>query len=177
MKNNYSVGICIALLLLVVAAGLRYWAPTQSVVDANLPSTQTAQDPSPEMNHAHQQDHSQAKDSHKSADNHSHDHAEHAHDTNAANSSRDEQNKGDVSEDDHLSRLTPEMRQAIRDKLLLHGPMETVQNPDGSISLPANGRFTQMPVAVQNPDGTIEIREYSVIPDEEHFQQNEAPKP
>jgi len=64
----------------------------------------------------------------------------------------------------HFDQLTPEMQQALKDKLLLEGPMETYQRPDGVIVLPSNGRFTQMPVAVQMPDGSIQIREYSTLP-------------
>lgn len=64
----------------------------------------------------------------------------------------------------HFDQLTPEMQQALKDSLLLEGPMETITHSDGSIELPANGRFTQMPVAVEMPDGTIQIKEYSVIP-------------
>ena len=71
----------------------------------------------------------------------------------------------DVVNTDHLDQLSPEMKQAIRDKLLLHGPMEVIRHPDGSFELPSNGRFTQMPVAVQMPDGSIQIREYSQIPE------------
>lgn len=64
----------------------------------------------------------------------------------------------------HEDLLTEEMKQAIRDKLLFHGPMEVIRNPDGSIELPSNGRFTQMPVAVEMPDGSIQIKEYSKLP-------------
>ncbi len=66
----------------------------------------------------------------------------------------------------HIDMLTPEMRQAIKDKLFHHGPKTVIYHDDGRISLPANGRYTQMPVAVQMPDGTIKIQEYSVLPDE-----------
>lgn len=64
----------------------------------------------------------------------------------------------------HFDQLSPEMQQAVKDSLLLEGPMETHTRPDGTIVLPSNGRFTQMPVAVEMPDGTIQIREYSVVP-------------
>lgn len=64
----------------------------------------------------------------------------------------------------HFDQLSPEMQQALKDSLLLEGPMETITHPDGSIELPSNGRFTQMPVAVEMPDGSIQIREYSEIP-------------
>jgi hypothetical protein len=65
----------------------------------------------------------------------------------------------------HEDRLSQEMKQAIRDKLLFHGPVEVIKHPDGSIELPSNGRFTQMPVAVEMPDGSIQIKEYSVLPE------------
>ena len=66
----------------------------------------------------------------------------------------------------HIDMLSPEMRQAIKDKLFHHGPKTVIYHDDGRISLPANGRYTQMPVAVQMPDGTIKIQEYSVLPHE-----------
>ncbi|MGK0247622.1 MAG: hypothetical protein ACI910_000346 [Oleispira sp.] len=65
----------------------------------------------------------------------------------------------------HEDMLSEEMKQAIRDKLLFHGSMEVIQHPDGSIELPSNGRFTQMPVAVEMPDGSIQIKEYSKLPE------------
>jgi len=64
----------------------------------------------------------------------------------------------------HIDMLSPEMRQALRDKLIHHGPKTVIRHDNGMISLPANGRFTQMPVAVEMPDGTIKIQEYSVLP-------------
>lgn len=64
----------------------------------------------------------------------------------------------------HQDMLSEEMKQTIRDKLLLHGPMEVIHHPDGRIELPSNGRFTQIPVAVQMPDGSIQIKEYSTLP-------------
>lgn len=64
----------------------------------------------------------------------------------------------------HIDMLSEEMKQSIRDKLFHHGPKETIERDDGVIILPANGRFTQMPVAVQMPDGSIKIQEYSVLP-------------
>lgn len=65
----------------------------------------------------------------------------------------------------HQDMLTDDMKQAIRDKLLFHGKMEVIQHPDGRIELPTNGRFTQMPVAVEMPDGSIQIKEYSSLPE------------
>jgi len=70
----------------------------------------------------------------------------------------------DITGNPHFDRLTPEVQQALKDSLLLEGPMEVIQQADGSIKLPSNGRVTQMPVAVQMPDGSIEVREYSNIP-------------
>jgi len=64
----------------------------------------------------------------------------------------------------HYDQLSPEMQKALKDSLLLEGPRETYTRADGSVVLPSNGRFTQMPVAVQMPDGTIKIQEYSNIP-------------
>ncbi len=64
----------------------------------------------------------------------------------------------------HYDQLSPEMQKALKDSLLLEGPKKTYTRPDGSVVLPSNGRFTQMPVAVQMPDGTIKIQEYSNIP-------------
>ena len=63
----------------------------------------------------------------------------------------------------HEDMLSEEIKQSIREKLLLEGPMEVIHHPDGSIELPANGRFTQMPVAVKRADGSIEIKEYSTL--------------
>jgi hypothetical protein len=65
----------------------------------------------------------------------------------------------------HEDLLSEEMKQAIRDKLLFHGSMAVIEHPDGSIELPSNGRFTQMPVAVEMPDGSIQIKEYSALPE------------
>ena len=71
------------------------------------------------------------------------------------------------SNDAHFEQLSPEMKQALRETLLLNGPMKTYTRPDGAIVLPSNGRTTQMPVAVQMPDGSIQIREYQYIPDDQ----------
>ncbi len=64
----------------------------------------------------------------------------------------------------HFDQMTPKMQQALKESLLLEGPKKTYTRADGSVVLPSNGRFTQMPVAVQMPDGTIKIQEYSNIP-------------
>jgi cytoskeletal protein RodZ len=86
--------------------------------------------------------------------------AEHTH---AANS------QSRVSIDDkvprHQDMLSEEMKQAIRDQLFQHGPKRTILQPDGTVIMPSEGRFTQVPVAVQMPDGTIQIKEYSELPE------------
>lgn len=96
-------------------------------------------------------------DMYSGLDQHDHDHSD--HDDQTAHSSTDS-----PTGNPHFDQLSPEMKQALKNRLLLEGPMETIQRPDGSISLPSNGRFTQMPVAVQMPDGSIQIREYSQLP-------------
>ena len=93
----------------------------------------------------------------------------HAHDINdTVNGSTEAASANKTAEDKlprHQDMLSEDMKQAIRDKLLFHGPMEVIEHPDGRIELPSNGRFTQMPVAVEMPDGTIQIKEYSSLPD------------
>lgn len=64
----------------------------------------------------------------------------------------------------HFDQLTPEMQQSLKDSLLLENSTESIVKDDGTVVIPANGRVTQMPVAVLMPDGRIEIREYSSIP-------------
>ncbi|WP_396589058.1 hypothetical protein [Bermanella sp. R86510] len=98
--------------------------------------------------HEHADDHGKNSSAHKD-----HDHAHTAGSNNEA-------------ENLHYQQLTPEMKQAIKDTLLQHGPMEVKKGSDGRIELPANGRFTQMPVAVEMPDGSIQIKEYSQLPEE-----------
>jgi hypothetical protein len=90
----------------------------------------------------------------------SHQHAEHPP---ASVNSKLEANAEKIPR--HQDMLSEEMKQAIRDKLLFHGPMDVIKHPDGSIELPSNGRFTQMPVAVEMPDGSIKIKEYSSLPE------------
>ena len=86
--------------------------------------------------------------------------AEHTH---AANS------QSQVGADDkvprHQDMLSEEMKQAIRDQLFQHGPKHAIIQSDGTVIMPSNGRFTQVPVAVQMPDGTIQIKEYSELPE------------
>ena len=93
----------------------------------------------------------------------------HADDSSNDDSSNDDSSNNDSSNNDamprHQDMLTEEMKQAIRDKLFFHGPKEVIKHPDGRIELPSNGRFTQMPVAVKMPDGTIQIKEYSSLPE------------
>lgn len=72
----------------------------------------------------------------------------------------------DFTRQPHLEAMTPEFKQSVREMLLLHGDMETIERPDGSLILPSRGRTTQMPIAVQMPDGSIVIKEYSEIPEQ-----------
>lgn len=99
-----------------------------------------------------------------------HDHASHSVESSTVESNHaDDSSNDDSSNNDamprHQDMLTEEMKQAIRDKLFFHGPKEVIKHPDGRIELPSNGRFTQMPVAVKMPDGTIQIKEYSSLPE------------
>ena len=65
----------------------------------------------------------------------------------------------------HLDHLSPEMKQALKDKLFHHGPKTTTVDNQGRIRMDLNGRYVSMPVAVRKADGTIEIKEYSVVPE------------
>jgi hypothetical protein len=94
---------------------------------------------------------------------------DHTHMANHTDNTADTNNATDTDNNStmprHQDMLTEEMKEAIRGKLLFHGPMEVIEHPDGRIELPSNGRFTQMPVAVKMPDGTIQIKEYSSLPE------------
>jgi hypothetical protein len=65
----------------------------------------------------------------------------------------------------HLDQLSPKMKQAIRNKLYHHNTKEAVIDNSGGTLVPMNGKYVQIPVAVQMPDGSIEIKEYSYIPE------------
>jgi hypothetical protein len=65
----------------------------------------------------------------------------------------------------HQDMLSEEMKQGIRDQLFQHGEKRTITKPDGTVIMPSDGRFTQVPVAVEMPDGTIQIKEYSELPE------------
>lgn len=64
----------------------------------------------------------------------------------------------------HVDHLSPQMKQAVKDKLFHHGPKTTTKDSQGRIRLDHAGRFVNMPVAVRKADGSIEIKEYSVVP-------------
>ena len=68
-------------------------------------------------------------------------------------------------EKSHLDHLSPEMKQAVKDTLFHHGPKTITKDSQGRIRMDHAGRYVNMPVAVRKADGTIEIKEYSVIPD------------
>ena len=145
MSKRYLLGVCLAICLLLSAVVLRMVGPGQVSIDQSSVATQES----------HIQSIPDKTDPKTPSA------------TNSAQSPTEDDQSVEANkpaEDEHLSQLTPEMRQAIKDKLLLHGSMETQKNPDGSIGLPTNGRYTQMPVAVQMPDGSIQIKEYSYIP-------------
>jgi hypothetical protein len=65
----------------------------------------------------------------------------------------------------HLDHLSPEMKQAVKDTLFHHGPKTITKDNQGRIRMDHAGRYVNMPVAVRKADGSIEIKEYSVIPD------------
>jgi hypothetical protein len=95
---------------------------------------------------------------------HSHDHDHHSSGNAASQGSQTTAVAPGKTGNPHFDQLSPEMQQALKDSLLLEGPMETYKLKNGTVIMPAKDRFTQMPVAVQMPDGTIQIKEYSVIP-------------
>ena len=64
----------------------------------------------------------------------------------------------------HYDQMSPEVKEALKNSLLLENPVEEIIRPDGITEIRSSGRFSQMPVAVQMPDGTIQIREYSEVP-------------
>jgi hypothetical protein len=78
-----------------------------------------------------------------------------------------EQTTSAVIQDDksHLDYLSPEMKQAVKDKLFHHGPKTITKDSQGRIRLDHAGRYVNMPVAVRKADGSIEIKEYSVVPE------------
>ena len=69
------------------------------------------------------------------------------------------------AEKSHLDHLSPQMKQAVKDTLFHHGPKTITKDNQGRIRMDHAGRYVNMPVAVRKADGTIEIKEYSVIPD------------
>ncbi len=86
--------------------------------------------------------------------------------TSRAINNLNEHTKRPPSGNAHLDQLSPEMKQSLRETLLFNAPIETIKRPDGSVIMNTNGRVTHMPVAVQMPDGSIQIKEYSYIPDD-----------
>jgi hypothetical protein len=78
----------------------------------------------------------------------------------------DSASKSDTStEKSHLDHLSPEMKQALKDTLFHHGPKTITEDNQGRVRLKQAGRYVNLPVAVRKADVTIEIKEYSVIPD------------
>ncbi|MFY0700305.1 MAG: hypothetical protein JXR04_05750 [Bermanella sp.] len=70
-----------------------------------------------------------------------------------------------LNEKAHIDHLSPEMKQALKDKLFHHGPKTITKDDKGLIRMDHAGRFVNMPVAVRKADGSIEIKEYSVVPE------------
>ncbi len=158
-KNKMVLGLCVALTLALLAIGLRYLIDEPSVKTVTSDSTAHGSGKAATNDHhLHPQKLGVAAKGNtmttqSPADTHDHD-----HDHKLGSSA-------DADQPRHIDLLSDEMKQAIKDKLLLHGPMEVIRHPDGRIELPSNGRFTQMPVAVEMPDGSIQIREYSTLPE------------
>ena len=73
--------------------------------------------------------------------------------------------KPGTSEKAHIDHLSPEMKQALKDKLFHHGPKTITKDDRGLIRMDHAGRYVNMPVAVRKADGSIEIKEYSVVPE------------
>lgn len=149
MGTKTSIGLGLALLLVILAVVLRFGIADQAKIEA---AQKAAEEGTMMEKGASPKQPEKLQGSDNDMGVHTNNDHQHVDDLDIVNT-------------EHLNQLSPEMKQAIKDKLLLHGPMEVIQHPDGSFELPSNGRFTQMPVAVQMPDGSIQIREYSHIPD------------
>lgn len=121
---------------IAVVLMLATFNPNMSVIDNNLDITK-----------------SNDKASSDSIFSHEHNHDHDAHNPN-------NQTKKNV----HYEQLSPEVKQALKNSLLLENDTETFTKDDGTVVLPVNGRATQVTVAVQMPDGSIQIKEYSNIP-------------
>ena len=153
-KHKMVLGLSAAFVLVLAVLGLRHLneGPSVKSLESDDTATRSAND-----HHLHPQQLGVAAQGNTSGKgvNGSHDHA---HDQKLDATA-------DADQPRHIDMLSDEMKQAIKDKLLLHGPMAVIRHPDGRIELPSNGRFTQMPVAVEMPDGSIQIKEYSTLPD------------
>lgn len=68
------------------------------------------------------------------------------------------------SNDDAIS---PEIKQAIKEKLLHNAPLNVTKDAKGRTILHHEKRFTHMPVAVKQADGSVIIKEYTHIKDSE----------
>ena len=148
MGTKTSIGLGLALLLVILAVVLRFGVADQAKIEAAQKAAEEGammkKEASPK-----QPEKLQGSDNDMGSKHNDHQHVD----------------DRDVVNTDHFDQLSPEMKQAIKDKLLLNGPMETILHPNGRVELPSHGRFTQMPVAVKMPDGSVQIREYSHIPD------------
>lgn len=64
----------------------------------------------------------------------------------------------------HYEKVDDEVKQALRQGLLHEAPIEVIEQSEGRIKIPSNGRFTQAPVAVTKDDGSVSIKEYATAP-------------
>ena len=151
MGTKTSIGLGLALLLMVLAVVLRFGIADQSKIEA-------AQKAAEEGAMMKKNDSSKMPEKLQGSDNdmgHTHPSSDqHVDDIQVRNTT-------------HLDQLSPEMKQSLRDQLILHGPRDTFEKSDGTVVLPAQGRSTQISVAVQMPDGSIQVREYTEIPDDQ----------
>lgn len=148
MDNKPLIGIGLALLLLVIAVGLRYFAGGPSVKDLEYdvsdPSVDTVGD-----HHLHPQNTSVSKGT---ADHKGHDHDHHHHDEMS--------NVKDVELPEGLRR---DLNERLKDNTR-SDDLDIVTMPDGSKMSNLQGRFKHVPVAIKQPDGTTVIKEFYTAP-------------
>ncbi|GAA6134401.1 hypothetical protein NBRC116188_11900 [Oceaniserpentilla sp. 4NH20-0058] len=69
-----------------------------------------------------------------------------------------------VNNDDSIS---PEIKQAVKEKLLHNAPLNISKDAKGRTILRHEKRVTHMPVAMKQADGSVIIKEYTHIKDSE----------
>lgn len=149
-KHKMVLGLSAAFVLVLAVLGLRYLneGPSVKSLEADDTATRSAND-----HHLHPQQLGVAAQGNTSG--------------KGVNGSHDQKLDATAGGDQprHIDMLSDEMKQSIRGQLLQHGPKKTFTKPDGTVVLPASGRATQVSVAVQMPDGSIQIREYTELPE------------